>query len=173
MYRRGSRERVKMKTQHGLSRLSHRFSAIFWDLVAALLVLGMVVFLAQASRDLMQPLAGPGETVISLEPSALPEYALRTSLRMLAAMVLSLIFTFTYATWAAKSRRAGQVLIPLLDILQSVPILGFISVTVVFFMSFAPGKMLGAELVAIFAIFTSQAWNMAFSFYQCATHSSD
>ncbi|MBC6962542.1 MAG: ABC transporter permease subunit [Nitrosomonas sp.] len=155
-----------MKTQHASARLSHRFSAIFWDLVAALLVLGMVVFLAQTSRDFMQPLAGPGETVISLEPSVLPEYALRTSLRMLAAMVLSLIFTFTYATWAAKSRRAEQVLIPLLDILQSVPILGFISVTVVFFMSFAPGKMLGAELAAIFAIFTSQAWNMAFSFYQ-------
>lgn len=155
-----------MKTQHGLSWLSHRFSAIFWDFVAALLVLGIVVFFAQTSRDLMQPLAGPGETVISLEPSDLPEYALRTSLRMLAAMVLSLIFTFTYATWAAKSRRAGQVLIPLLDILQSVPILGFISVTVVFFMSFAPEKMLGAELTAIFAIFTSQAWNMAFSFYQ-------
>ena len=55
---------------------------------------------------------------------------------------------------------------PLLDILQSVPILGFISVTIVFFMSLAPGKVLGAEFAAVFAIFTSQAWNMAFSFYQ-------
>ena len=73
-------------------------------------------------------------------------------LRMMAAMLLSLLFTFTYATWAAKSRRAEQVLIPLLDILQSVPILGFISVTVVFFMSLAPGLMLGAELAAIFAL---------------------
>src|SRR3546814_18825101 len=54
----------------------------------------------------------------------------------------------------------------LLDILQSVPILGFISVTVVFFMSLAPGLAFGAECAAIFAIFTSQAWNMAFSFYQ-------
>ncbi len=96
-----------MTQRLSISKLSRRFSAIFWDLVAALLVLGIVVFLAQTSRDLMQPLAGSGETVISLEPSGLPEYALRTSLRMLAAMVLSLIFTFTYATWAAKSRRAG------------------------------------------------------------------
>jgi NitT/TauT family transport system permease protein len=56
--------------------------------------------------------------------------------------------------------------VPLLDILQSVPILGFISVTVVFFLSLAPGRVLGAEFAAIFAIFTSQAWNMAFSFYQ-------
>ncbi len=55
---------------------------------------------------------------------------------------------------------------PILDILQSVPILGFISITVVFFMSLAPGRVLGAEFAAIFAIFTSQAWNMAFSFYQ-------
>lgn len=156
-----------MNKQHGLAaKLSHRFSALFWDLVAILLVLGLIVFLAQASRGLMQPLTAPGETAISLDASALPEYALRTSLRMLAAMILSLLFTFTYATWAAKSQRAGQILIPLLDILQSVPILGFISVTVVFFMSFAPGKILGAELAAIFAIFTSQAWNMAFSFYQ-------
>jgi NitT/TauT family transport system permease protein len=80
--------------------------------------------------------------------------------------VLSLFFTFTYATLAAKSRRAERLLVPLLDILQSVPILGFISITVVFFMSLAPGRVLGAEFASIFAIFTSQAWNMAFSFYQ-------
>ena len=67
---------------------------------------------------------------------------------------------------AAKSQRAERLLVPLLDILQSVPILGFISITVVFFMSLAPGRVLGAEFAAIFAIFTSQAWNMAFSFYQ-------
>src|ERR1700736_3431823 len=85
---------------------------------------------------------------------------------MLAGLFLSLVFTLTYATWAAKSDRAGKLLVPILDILQSVPILGFISVTVVFFMSLAPGRVLGAEFAAIFAIFTSQAWNMAFSFYQ-------
>jgi NitT/TauT family transport system permease protein len=96
----------------------------------------------------------------------LPEYAARTTLRMLAALGLSMLFTLTYATWAAKSERAGKILVPLLDILQSVPILGFISITVVFFMSLAPGRVLGAEFASIFAIFTSQAWNMAFSFYQ-------
>jgi NitT/TauT family transport system permease protein len=137
-----------------------------WDLVAALLVLGALVFLAGASRGLVQALPEPGAIPITLDPAALPGYAAQTTLRMLAAMVLSLVFTFTYATWAAKSRRAEVVLIPLLDVLQSVPILGFISVTVVFFMSLAPGLMLGAELAAVFAIFTSQAWNMTFSFYQ-------
>ena len=130
------------------------------------MVLAFIVFLAQASRDLGQPLADLEKTPISLDPWNLPEYAARTTLRMLAALVLSLLFTLTYATWAAKSRRAGVILIPVLDILQSVPILGFLSITVVFFMSLAPGRVLGAEFAAIFAIFTSQAWNMAFSFYQ-------
>src|SRR5450432_2071205 len=105
-------------------------------------------------------------TPLSLSPSHLPEYAARTTFRMLAALFLSLVFTLTYATLAAKSERAGKLLVPILDILQSVPILGFISITFVFFMSLAPGRVLGAEFASIFAIFTSQAWNMAFSFYQ-------
>ncbi|MDA5194535.1 ABC transporter permease [Govanella unica] len=139
---------------------------IYWDIFAILLVLAALIFFAEASRGLMQPLSVLTTSPISLDPSVLPGYALRTSLRMLAAMALSLVFTFTYATLAARSRRAEIVLIPLLDILQSVPILGFISVTVVYFMSLAPGRVLGAEFAAVFAIFTSQAWNMAFSFYQ-------
>jgi NitT/TauT family transport system permease protein len=85
---------------------------------------------------------------------------------MFAALAASLVFTFAYATAAAKSRRAALILIPILDILQSVPILGFLTFTVVFFMNMFPGRMLGLELAAIFAIFTSQAWNMAFSLYQ-------
>ena len=137
-----------------------------WDLLAAILVLGFIILLADASRAVIQPLTSLSQKPISLDPSALPGYALRTGLRMLVALVFSLLFTFSYATWAAKSARAGSLLVPLLDILQSVPILGFMSVTIVFFLSLAPGKILGAEYVAIFAIFTSQAWNMAFSFYQ-------
>jgi NitT/TauT family transport system permease protein len=137
-----------------------------WDILAVLLIVGLLVFLAEASHNVLQPLAELQKQPPSLDPRHLPEYAARTTLRMLIAMVLSLIFTFTYATVAAKRRSAERLLVPLLDILQSVPILGFISVTVVFFMSLAPGRVLGAELASIFAIFTSQAWNMAFSFYQ-------
>ncbi len=137
-----------------------------WDLLAFLLILGLLIFLGEASRNLLQPLADLQRSPPSLDPSNLPAYAARTTLRMLIAMVLSLIFTFTYSTLAAKNKRAERLLIPLLDILQSVPILGFISVTIVFFMALAPGRVLGAEFAAIFAIFTSQAWNMAFSFYQ-------
>jgi NitT/TauT family transport system permease protein len=137
-----------------------------WDVVAVLLILGMLVFLAEASRHLFEPLTELQQQPPSLDPRNLPEYAARTTLRMLIAMGLSLLFTFTYATLAAKNKTAERLLVPLLDILQSVPILGFISITVVFFMALAPGRVLGAEFAAIFAIFTSQAWNMAFSFYQ-------
>ena len=137
-----------------------------WDVVAILLVLGLLIFLGEASRHLFEPLAELQKQPPSLDPRHLPEYAARTTLRMLVAMVFSLIFTFTYATFAAKNKYAERILVPLLDILQSVPILGFISITVVFFMELAPGRVLGAEYAAIFAIFTSQAWNMAFSFYQ-------
>src|SRR5277367_1587997 len=137
-----------------------------WDIVAVLLILGLLVFLGEASRHLFEPLSDLQRTPPSLDPRNLPEYAARTTLRMLAALALSLIFTFTYATLAAKNKHAERLLVPLLDILQSVPILGFISVTVVFFMSLVPGRVLGAEFAAVFAIFTSQAWNMAFSFYQ-------
>jgi NitT/TauT family transport system permease protein len=137
-----------------------------WDLVAAPLILGGLALAFIGVRQMQAPLEVVQQATLSLDPLNLPEYALRTTLRMLAGLVASLVFTFTYATLAAKSRRAGLVLIPMLDILQSVPILGYISFTVVFFMSLFPGRVLGAELACVFAIFTSQAWNMAFSFYQ-------
>ena len=137
-----------------------------WDLLAAALVLGFIVAFADASRLLVQPLSSVAGRDLSLDPALLPGYALRTGLRMLLAMGVSLLFTFTYATWAAKNPRAGKLLVPLLDILQSVPILGFLSVTVVWFLSLSPGRVFGAELACVFAIFSSQAWNMAFSFYQ-------
>ncbi len=135
-----------------------------FDIAAALCIGGLIFVVASGARQTVVPL--DARTPISLDPAYLPGYALRTTLRMFAALACSLLFTFTYATWAAKSRRAGLVLVPVLDILQSVPIIGFLTFTVVFFMGLFPGQVLGAELAAIFAIFTSQAWNMAFSLYQ-------
>jgi NitT/TauT family transport system permease protein len=143
-----------------------RVASTRWDALAIVLVIGLVAFLAHASRELLEPLTLLEATPLSLDPSHLPEYAMRTTLRMLAGLGLSLLFALTYATWAAKSERAGKLLLPILDVLQSVPILGFISITVVFFLSLGRNRVLGAELAAIFAIFTSQAWNMAFSVYQ-------
>jgi NitT/TauT family transport system permease protein len=137
-----------------------------WDGVAILCVFAALIGLAHGARGTFLPISAPQALAVSLDPIHLPSYAVRTTMRMFAAMAASLLFTFTYATAAAKSRRAGLVLIPILDILQSVPILGFLTFTVVFFMSLFPGRVLGLELAAIFAIFTSQAWNMAFSLYQ-------
>ncbi len=137
-----------------------------WDLAAIVVVFGALIGVAHVAAGTFLPIAAPRALTVSLDPARLPDYAVRTTLRMFAALAASLLFTFTYATAAAKSRRAALVLIPLLDILQSVPILGFLTFTVVFFMNLFPGRVMGLELAAIFAIFTSQAWNMAFSLYQ-------
>ena len=137
-----------------------------WDLIALSLIFGLFVLVVRGSHDMAVPLPAPDAAPVTLDYAYLPYYALRTTLRMFLALAASLVFTLTYATLAAKSRRAEAVLIPLLDVLQSVPILGFLSFTVTFFLGLFPGSGLGAEMAAVFAIFTSQAWNMAFSFYQ-------
>ncbi len=137
-----------------------------WDAVAILCVLTALIGVTQVAREGLVSIDVPGATEVTLDPANLPEYAVRTTLRMFAALGLSLLFALTYGTAAAKSPRARLILVPLLDVLQSVPILGFLTFTVVFFMSLFPGHVLGLELAAIFAIFTSQAWNMAFSVYQ-------
>jgi NitT/TauT family transport system permease protein len=147
-----------------ISVLKTRFVPGGWDVLAFVLVFALLIYVAGAAHGLTGSLSGLEATPISLAPSALVGYAARTALRMLIAMVASIVFTFTYATLAAKSRRAEVVLVPLLDILQSLPILGF-SITIVFFLSLTPGRVAGAEMACVFLIFTSQAWNMAFSFY--------
>ena len=147
-----------------ISVLRTRYVPGGWDLLAFVLVFAFFVYAAQAARGLAGSLAHLEAVPISLAPSALVGYSARTALRMLIAMSASLVFTFTYATLAAKSRRAEVLLVPLLDFLQSVPILGF-SITTPFFLQLTPGRVAGAEMAAIFLIFTSQAWNMAFSFY--------
>jgi NitT/TauT family transport system permease protein len=146
--------------------LGRAFAPNLFDLAALALVSGVLVTIVYGAHQTTVPLTVLDSTPISLDPWHLPEYALRTTLRMLAAIFASLVFTFIYATVAAKSRRAEMVLIPVLDILQSVPILGFLTFTVVFFMNLFPGRVIGAELASVFAIFTSQAWNMTFSMYQ-------
>jgi NitT/TauT family transport system permease protein len=137
-----------------------------WDVVALVLAIGAMVLIVYSGEQTVAPLSTLDIAPVSLDPANLPVYALRTTMRMLLAIVCSIVFTFIYAALAAKSRRAEMVLIPLLDILQSVPILGFLTFTVVFFMNLFPGRVLGAELACVFAIFTSQAWNMTFSMYQ-------
>ncbi|OWY40843.1 sulfonate ABC transporter permease [Xenophilus sp. AP218F] len=152
--------------RHFMPATARRLIPNRWDLIAFPLILGFLLMATTGIRETWAPLAALQTAPITLDPGNLPEYALRTTLRMLAAMVAALVFTLIYGTLAAKSRRAGLLLVPILDILQSVPVLGYISFTVTFFLALFPGRVLGAEFAAIFAIFTSQAWNMTFSFYQ-------
>ena len=137
-----------------------------WDLIALPLVLGVVGLVAWGGMAMGAHYQVGEALPLSLDPWHLPQYALRTVLRMAAALLASLAFSLSYAALAAKSRQAEKILIPILDILQSVPILGFLSITVTGFIWLFPGRLLGVECAAIFAIFTSQAWNMTFSLYQ-------
>src|ERR1700757_1847332 len=163
---------MNIRGMAGAMRLSplgigrHELVPNIYDIVVVILIAGAFVLIAHGAHEMHDSLQGLNVAAITLDARNLPEYALRTTLRMFAAIVASLVFTFVVATLAAKSRKAELVIIPALDILQSVPVLGFLTFTVVFFMGLFPGSQLGAECAAIFAIFTSQAWNMAFSFYQ-------
>ncbi|NIJ06892.1 NitT/TauT family transport system permease protein [Sphingomonas vulcanisoli] len=136
------------------------------DAIAFVILAALALLVFRGAEGTVQPLATLHLEPVTLDPAWLPYYALRTVMRMFAALVASTVFTLIVATAAARSRHAGQLIVPALDILQSVPILGFLTFTVTFFMGLFPGNVLGVELAAIFAIFTSQAWNMAFSFYQ-------
>jgi NitT/TauT family transport system permease protein len=155
-----------MTKLYSLASAGRRALPNHWDVVALAMVMALLAAIARAYHGVAQPLNAPEAQAISLDYYVLPYYALRTALRMFAALAASFVFTFIYATAAAKSRRLEMVLIPILDVLQSVPILGFLSFTVTFFLGLFPGDVMGAELAAVFAIFTSQAWNMAFSLYQ-------
>jgi NitT/TauT family transport system permease protein len=137
-----------------------------WDVVALALVVGVFLVISHGAKETVAPLRTLAQTPITLDPWRLPEYALRTSLRMIGGLVASVIFSFGYAALAAKSRHAEIVLVPLLDILQSIPVFGYLTFTLAWFMALAPGNVVGAELASVFLAFTAQAWNITFSFYQ-------
>lgn len=137
-----------------------------WDGIALVLVMGIIAIFVWGAKQMATPYQIGQTIAISLDPSNLPDYALLTVLRMLIAMFFSLLFTFTMGTWAAKNRRAEQIIIPCIDILQSIPILGFLTITITTFIAVFPHSRLGPECAAIFAIFVSQVWNITLSFYQ-------
>jgi NitT/TauT family transport system permease protein len=138
----------------------------YWDGLAFLWILAVIALFAWDAKQMTTPYQIGQVITISLKPAALPFYAMRTVGRMLIALLFSLLFTFVFGTWAAKNARAEKIIIPVIDILQSVPILGYLSVIVPVFIGLFPNSLLGPECAAIFVIFTSQAWNMAFGFYQ-------
>jgi NitT/TauT family transport system permease protein len=147
-------------------RLTVASGANRWDWALLPLVLATLFALAFGGAQMARPYELGQPLPISLEPWMLPYYLLRTTLRMFLALGASLVFACGFAVLATRYRAAEKVLVPVLDILQSIPILGFLSITVTGFIALFPGNLLGVECAAIFAIFTSQAWNMAFSLYQ-------
>ncbi|KTD24263.1 MULTISPECIES: ABC transporter permease [Legionella] len=137
-----------------------------WDILLLILVFSVLFFLGWAGKQMASPYQLGEPLPISLDPVKLPFYASRTVLRMFIALALSVFFTFIVGALAAKNRRAEQIIIPAIDILQSVPVLSFLSITVTGFIHLFPGSLLGPECASIFAIFTAQVWNITFGFYQ-------
>ena len=138
----------------------------YWNAVALILVLSVICSLGYGAIKMAGRFEIGQSITLSLSPSMLPYYALRSIIRILLALLCSLLFTFIVGTLAAKNRQAEKVIIPCIDILQSVPPLGFLAITIHSFIVLFSGSLLGPECAAIFVIFTAQVWNMVLSFYQ-------
>ena len=138
----------------------------FKDLIAISILLGVLAVVAKGMNQMAIPIGAIESSAISLSPTALPGYALQTVLRFFCAMIFSVIFAILYGTLAAKNKYAESILIPALDIFQSIPVLGYISFTVTGFLLLFPGSSTGLQLASVFAAFTNQVPNMTFSFYQ-------
>ena len=136
------------------------------DVLVVIVILAAVTLLVMAASRWTAPLTPV--VYIDLNPVMLPAYAGYSLLRMLLAYLLSLIFTLIYGHVAAANRRAGTVMVPLLDILQSIPILSFLPAIVLALVAAFPHSNIGLELASVLLIFTSQAWNMTFSYYHSA-----
>ena len=138
--------------------------ASVWVDVMVLALLGaLLASLIAAGRQWARPLGQ--EVVIDTSFGALPRYTLFSLSRGLIAYLFSLLFTIVYGTMAAHSRRAERVLIPVLDVLQSIPVLSFVPAFVLGLMAIFPHSNAGLELACILAIFTGQVWNMTFSYH--------
>lgn len=133
------------------------------DLILIILATGMAFGFISYFQRFWEPLQAKVE--IDLSPLALPKYTFYSMSRGLLAYFFSLIFSFIWGFWAAKDRIAERLLIPVLDVLQSIPILGFMPGLILLLVGLFPGSNMGLELASIVMIFTSQAWNMAFSVY--------
>ncbi|HEY2762211.1 MAG TPA: ABC transporter permease subunit, partial [Pirellulales bacterium] len=138
--------------------------AFSWvDLVVVVGLAGILYAVIDLASEWTAPQQAKVE--INLSPWALPGYTLISLARGLLAYVISLGFTLVYGYWAAKDAMARRILIPLLDILQSIPVLGFLPGLFLAMSAAFPGSNIGLEMAVILLIFTSQAWNMTFSYY--------
>ncbi|MBC7548170.1 MAG: ABC transporter permease subunit [Polaromonas sp.] len=135
------------------------------DVLVLIALFGLLWSSLHFGRGMLVAFDGSAGQPLDFSTSQIPYYAGRTLLRMWIAFGFSLFFALLLGYLAAKNRAARALILPMLDVLQSVPVLGFLSATVAGFMALFPGSLLGVECAAIFAIFTGQVWNMAFGFY--------
>jgi len=133
------------------------------DVAILCLLGGAIATVIAFAREFEAPLRQVVQ--IDLRPAALPKYTLYSLTRGVLALAISYLFALGFGWAAAKSRTAERLLLPLLDILQSIPVLGFLPGLVLGLMSLFPTRNMGLELAAILMIFTAQAWNLALSFY--------
>jgi NitT/TauT family transport system permease protein len=153
--------RLYFSNRENVQRLLNR-----WDVLLLVLLFSVLFLLGWTGTHMATPYLIGDPLPISLDPSMLPSYAIRTVLRLFVALFCSIVFTFLIGPLAAKNQRAERIIVPALDILQSVPVLSFLAITITGFIRLFPGSLLGPECACIFAIFTSQVWNITFSFYQ-------
>ncbi len=147
------------------SALITRYQKIWWiDFALLLGLIGLIFGMINVAHEWTG--AHRPSIEIDLSPWALPKYTFFSLCRGLLAYILSLLFTFAYGYWAAKDHMAEKVLIPMLDILQSIPVLGFLPGLVLALVALFPNSNIGLEMAAVLTIFTGQVWNMTFSFYQ-------
>ena len=133
------------------------------DVAILCLLGGAIAAVVAFAREFEAPFSQA--VAIDLRFSALPRYTLYSLARGVLALLISYLFALSFGWTAAKSRAAERLLLPLLDILQSIPVLGFLPGLVLGLMSLFPTRNVGLELAAILMIFTAQAWNLALSFY--------
>lgn len=135
------------------------------DIVSAVTFIAIFWIIVRLLDDINVSIEQAHVQSIDLSYHKIPYYMLRSTLRMFIAYVASLLFTMVFGYWAYKSKRARTIIIPAVDILQSVPVLGFLSITVTGFMAIFPQRLIGIEMASLFAIFTGQVWNMTLGFY--------
>lgn len=137
-----------------------------WDFLAIVIIFAFIIIICWTAWQMTAPYNVGDPLEISLNPYYLPIYGLRTVIRIFIGIILSLAFTFVVGTLAAKNKQAEKIIIPLIDVLQAVPVLSFLSITIVLFIALFPGRLLGPECASIFCIFTAQVWNITLGFYQ-------
>jgi NitT/TauT family transport system permease protein len=140
--------------------------SILWDLGVFAVVVGLLWILAQSAADILSPYQIGDQVVIDLSPYRLPYYAFRTVLRMFIALGLSLICAFIFGGMAAKSPRAERIILPMVDVLQSIPVIGFLELYFIWLLMIFKGSFIGPEIASILTVFVSQVWNLILAFYQ-------